>query len=52
MDIDVLASLIEKASYVPWQRNNRVEKYVLFSISGYTDELISVAKERGDVILM
>lgn len=52
MDVDVLASLIEKASHVPWQRNNRVEKYVLFSISGYTDELISVAKERGDVILM
>lgn len=52
MDADVLASLMEKASHVPWQRNNRVEKYVLFSISGYTDELISVAKERGDVILM
>lgn len=52
MDIDVLEELIAKSTYVSWNRDDRIEKFILFSISGYTDELIMNAKERGDVILM
>ena len=52
MDVNVLTELIDKAALVPWKKENRVEKYVLFSISGYTEELIASAKQRGDVILM
>lgn len=52
MDARVLFELIEKATLVPWNRGNRNEKYILFSISGYTDELIKIAENRDDVILM
>lgn len=52
MDVEVLAELIEKAARVPWNQGDRVEKYILFSISGYTDELVKLVGERKDVILM
>ena len=52
MDIDVLEELIQKAEYVIWKKDNRKEQYILFSVSGYTDELIQKAEKQGNVILM
>ena len=51
MDTDVFYELREKAKSVKWKNENRVEKYVLFSIRGYTDGLLEVAEKSGDVIL-
>jgi hypothetical protein len=47
-----LEKLIAKTAYVSWNRDYRIEKFILFSISGYSDELIAVAEDRGDVILI
>lgn len=52
MDVDVLRELIEKSQTVPWKKDERKEKYVLFSISGYTEELQKEAERLGNVILM
>lgn len=52
MDVDVLEQLIAKTAYVSWNRDDRIEKFVLFSISGYSDKLIALANARGDVILV
>ena len=51
MDTDVFASLLRKKERVPWRKGSRKERFVLFSISGYTAELRSVAEARGDLIL-
>ena len=51
MDIDILLKLEEKARLVEWHNDNRNERYILFSISGYTDKLKEVCKNREDVIL-
>lgn len=52
MDIDVLEDLEKKAATVPWKKQERNEKYILFSISGYTEKLKAAAGQREDVILM
>lgn len=52
MDIDVLDGLEKKAATVPWKKQERNEKYILFSISGYTEKLKAAAGQREDVILM
>ena len=49
--INVLKSLEEKASHVEWHRDTRKTWYVLFSASGFTRELESLAQERGDILL-
>lgn len=51
MDIKVFYDLIEKAKLVDWKKENRNEKYILFSISGYSEELKKVAQKRDDLIL-
>lgn len=50
--IDVLQKLEEKAKQVEWRRNMRENHFILFSISGFTDELIELSKIRKDLILM
>ena len=52
MDIDILLKLEEKARLVEWHNDNRNERYILFSISGYTDRLKEVCENRDDVILV
>ena len=52
MDINVLKELMEKAATVTWKQNNRKEQYILFSMSGYTEELLQAAKEKKNIILM
>lgn len=49
--INVLTSLEEKAKAVEWKKDNRNEHFILFSINGFTDELIELAKTRNDVVL-
>ena len=51
MDIDVFYDLMRKKEIVLWNKDNRLEKFVLFSISGFTDRLISLSKERHDLLL-
>jgi len=51
MDIDVFYNLKEKVKEVEWKKDNRNEKYILFSITGYTQRLKELAKSREDLIL-
>lgn len=51
MDVSIFYALMEKAKQVNWKINNRKEWYVLFSINGFTDELISLAGGRNDIVL-
>lgn len=50
--INVLAALEEKSKYVEWNKNNRKEQFILFSINGFTDDLIKLSNERKDIILL
>ena len=49
--VNVLNSLMEKAKEVEWKRNGRKEYFVLFSISGFTEELEKLAASRKDILL-
>ncbi len=49
--IRVLRDLEEKARAVSWNRNARKEWYVLFSASGFTEELMQEAAARTDLQL-
>ncbi len=51
VDVDVFYDLVEKSKKVLWNREDRKEIFVLFSISGYTQRLLALAGERGDLIL-
>lgn len=44
---DILAELRRKARLVEWGRPGRRERFVLFSRSGFTDELVRVAGDEG-----
>ena len=48
---NVLRDLESKAPAVVWQREERSLWYVLFSISGFTEDLQRLAAEREDVLL-
>ncbi len=47
----LLAQLEEDASNVRWRGAERRERYVLFSKSGFTDDLVELGSERGDLVL-
>ena len=49
--VSVLRDLEAKTDAVPWERNRRKVWYVLFSASGFTDELIKDAESRTDLVL-
>lgn len=49
--INVLTSLEDKAKAVEWKKDNRNEHFILFSINGFTDELIELTRTRNDVVL-
>ena len=49
--ISVLRDLEAKTASVAWERNNRKVWYVLFSASGFSDELTALATSRQDVLL-
>ncbi|QFJ53406.1 ATP-binding protein [Pseudobutyrivibrio xylanivorans] len=49
--LSVLNDLQEKAKTVNWNKDNRKEYYVLYSKSGFTDELVEYATEHINVYL-
>ena len=51
MDTDIFYLLLEKSKEVIWKNNNRREWFVLFSINGFTDEMIKLASNRNDIVL-
>jgi len=50
--INILDELKEKSSFVNWNNDSRKEKFILFSKSGFTDELLRFAKSEKDLILV
>ncbi len=51
MDVDVFFSLLNKKEQVIWKNETRREKFILFSISGFTDRLRELASNRDDLLL-
>ena len=51
MDVDVLYNLEKNAKEVEWKKDNRREKFILFSINGYSKRLVEIAESRDDIIL-
>lgn len=49
--LNVLKELEIKAESVEWKKDQRKAYYVLFSISGFTKELIAEAESRDDLLL-
>ena len=44
---DIYEDLKKKAQKVEWNKNNRKEYYILFSKSGFTEEMIRTATQEG-----
>ena len=51
-DVDVFYDLLRKKEFVPWNKEKRREKFVLFSIGGFTNRLLELAGERDDLLLV
>ena len=51
MDVDVFYDLLRKKDIVPWNKDSRKEKFVLFSINGFAERLRLLSEERGDIVL-
>jgi len=49
--ISILRDLETKTDSVAWERDNRKVWYVLFSASGFTDELKALVESREDLLL-
>jgi hypothetical protein len=49
--IDIFRSLKEKAAQVEWRKQNRRDKYILFSRSGFTDEMQNLASADGVMLV-
>ena len=47
----VFWDLVAKTDAVPWERDRRTVWYVLFSASGFTDDLKALAAQREDLLL-
>ena len=52
MDADIYYDLLRKKDFVGWNKNDRHEKFVLFSISGFTEKLVNIAKHDKDLTLV
>ncbi|MDR0531442.1 MAG: ATP-binding protein [Oscillospiraceae bacterium] len=49
---DVFDSLLRKKETVPWKNGARREQFALFSISGFTEQLLAIAQQRDDLLLI
>lgn len=49
---DVLWLLEQKSRSVLWKQNQRKDHFILFSVNGYTDDLLALAETRRDLLLM
>lgn len=47
----VFWDLVAKTDAVPWEQDHRTVWYVLFSASGFTDDLKALAAQREDFLL-
>ena len=52
MDVDALVELERKAESVEWNKGSRREKFVLFSVNGYSKRLLEMAELRENLILV
>ncbi len=52
IDTGLFYQLVEKGKRVMWLNENRHMRYILFSKSGYSDQLIKLSNEREDLILI
>jgi len=52
MDVDVFFELQRKKDIVSWYNTERHERFVLFSISGFTSRLIDLSTVRNDLLLI
>jgi len=50
--MDVLRNLEQKAGQVEWNKSERKDHFILFSVNGFTDELRELSRIRKDLILM
>lgn len=50
--INILKDLEKKSDSVAWNKTERKVWYVLFSVSGFTDELKELANTRNDIFLV
>ena len=48
----ILHDLEKKAAKVSWRSQDRSASFALFSISGFTEELVKIASVRPDVLLV
>ncbi|HIV16403.1 MAG TPA: ATP-binding protein, partial [Candidatus Alectryocaccobium stercorigallinarum] len=49
--LNVLEALKKKAENVDWNKEERMEYFVLFSINGFTPELAETAKTEKNILL-
>ena len=52
VDISVFNKLEFKSRFVEWRNDNRSTWYVLFSVSGFTEDLTNLAATRKDLLLV
>ena len=52
MNTDVFFDLLVKKKQVVWNNEKRREKFVLFSIGGFTERLLALAGDRDDLLLV
>jgi AAA+ ATPase superfamily predicted ATPase len=49
--IDIFRSLQKKAAQVEWRSENRLDRFILFSRSGFTDEMLKLAATEGVMLV-
>jgi AAA+ ATPase superfamily predicted ATPase len=49
---NILNDLKEKSLFVKWEMTNRKEYYILFSRSGFTEDLLKLAKTEKNILLV
>jgi hypothetical protein len=49
--IDIFRSLQKKAAQVEWRSENRLDRFILFSRSGFTDEMLKLAATDGVILV-
>ena len=51
IDLNVLKELKDKSKKVIWNNDKREEYYILFSKSGFSEDLIELAKKENNIVL-
>jgi len=48
---DIYKSLLRKSQLVDWHKDNRKDKFMLFSKSGFTQRMIEIARKEGVILV-